>query len=70
MSHDDFDIEKVYEKIQSLKNLKTKLSLRSYTNEDFYKSKAQIPQPENENPNDSDLDDLANNDVPELKSKM
>ncbi len=30
-----FDIEKVYEKIQSLKNLKTKLSLRTYTNEDF-----------------------------------
>ena len=38
MSNKDFNLETVYHKIQGLKDLKTKLSLRTFTNEDFYKN--------------------------------
>lgn len=37
MSDPEFDIEQVYTKIQNLKKMKTKLSLRTYSNENFYK---------------------------------
>ena len=39
MSHDDFDIETIYNKIQGLKNKKAKLSLRTFTNDNFYQIK-------------------------------
>ena len=37
MSDPEFDIEQVYTRIQNLKKMKTKLSLRTYTNVNFYK---------------------------------
>ena len=45
VSHADFDMQTIYDKIQNLKNLKTKLSLRTFTNEDFYKSTGDIKLP-------------------------
>ena len=38
MSDKDFGLQEVYDRIQNLKDLKTKLSLRTYTNDDFYKN--------------------------------
>lgn len=38
MSDKNFGLQEVYDQIQNLKDLKTKLSLRTYTNENFNKN--------------------------------
>lgn len=42
MSDPKFNLESVYNKILNLKELKTKLSLRTFTNEDFYANLSQM----------------------------
>ena len=59
MSHEEFSLEVVYNRLQLLKNMKTKLSLRSFTNEDFYK----VLSSQKIKCNHSDDDDEESDDV-------